>query len=64
MATFADYLSRKMTATTPTREEHPAVLVSDAMSEAHELGQSIAGMFGNQTRRKKLQQMNLKLRGS
>ena len=64
MGTFADYLSRKMAATAPTKEEHPSVIVAGALEEARELGQSVAGMFGTQARRKKLEHMNLKIRGS
>jgi alpha-D-ribose 1-methylphosphonate 5-triphosphate synthase subunit PhnL len=63
MGTFSDYLSRKMEPTV-TKEEHPSVLVAEAIEEARELGQSVAGMFGDHSRRKKLEGMNLKLRGS
>tara|TARA_R110000824_G_scaffold95305_3_gene229308 strand:+ start:11540 stop:11731 length:192 start_codon:yes stop_codon:yes gene_type:complete len=63
MGHFADYLSRKMEQTV-TKEEHPSVLVSGAIEEARELGQSIAGMFGDHSRREKLKRMNLKFRGS
>jgi hypothetical protein len=64
MSTFAEYLSRKMAVTGPTREEHPSAIVAGALEEARELGQSVAGMFGNNARRKKLEHMNLKFRGS
>jgi hypothetical protein len=63
MGIFADYLSRKMEQTVP-KEEHPSVIIAGAMEEARELGQSVAGMFGTHSRRKKLEGMNLKLRGS
>ena len=63
MGHFADYLSRKMEQTV-TKEEHPSVLVSGAIEEARELGQSIAGMLGDHSRREKLKRMNLKFRGS
>ena len=58
MGHFADYLSRKMEHTV-TKEEHPSVL-----EEARELGQSVAGMFGDHSRREKLKKINLKFRGS
>ena len=63
MGHFADSLSRKMEQTV-TKEEHPSVLVAGAIEEARELGQSVAGMFGNHSRREKLKRMNLKFRGS
>ena len=63
MGHFADYLSRKLEHTV-TKEEHPSVLVAGALEEARELGQSVAGMFGNHSRREKLKRMNLKFRGS
>jgi len=64
MGTFTDYLSRKIAVSSPSKEEHPAVIVSGALEEARELGQSVAGMFSSKPRRKKLEEMNLKIRGS
>ena len=49
---------------TVTKEEHPSVLVAGALEEARELGQSVAGMFGDHSRREKLKKINLKFRGS
>jgi hypothetical protein len=63
MGTFAEYLSRKVASTKPTVEEHPATIIADAMGEARELGQSVAGMFGTNSRRRKLERLDLKLRG-
>ena len=45
MGTFTDYLSRKIAVSSPSKEEHPAVIVSGALEEARELGQSVAGCF-------------------
>ena len=62
MVTFSDYLTRKI-ARTSSKEEHPSLLVSEAMTEARELGRSVAGVFQS-PRRRKLEKMGLKLRES
>lgn len=62
MGTFSDYLTRKIERTSP-KEEHPSVLVAEAMTEAKELGRSVAGMFRS-PRRRELEDMGLKLRES
>ena len=63
MGTFSDYLTRKIERTAPTKEEHPSVLVAGAMTEAKDLGRSVAGMFQS-PRRRELEKMGLKLRES
>ena len=62
MGTFSDYLTRKIERTS-SKEEHPSVLVSGAMTEARELGRSVAGMFRS-PRRRELEDIGLKLRES
>jgi len=62
MGTFSDYLTRKIERTS-SKEEHPSLLVSEAMTEAKELGRSVAGMFRS-PRRRELEDMDLKLRES
>lgn len=63
MGVFSDYLSRKIAVSSPSKEEHPSAIVSGALEEARELGQSVADMFHSKNRRTQLEEMDLKFRG-
>ena len=63
MGAFADYLAQKMDVSVP-KEEHPSAIIAEAMTEARELGHSVASMFQHNERRNQLEEIDIQFRGS